>query len=152
MKKGILFTLMFIVAISAFSQRNNRVIAKSTDREMSVEEMAKQQTDELNRVIALDSTQYQLVYLMNFADISAFRDSMKVRRELIEKNRKSGKRMERTPRSKEDIEMRLKLAEQRKQKRNESMKQILSPEQYEKYLQYEGQRQERINNRRNRRR
>lgn len=114
---------------------------RSPVREISTEEMAKQQTDDLNRIVALDSTQYQLVYIMNYADISAFRDSMKVRKERFEKNREIGKRIERTPRSKEDFEVRRKIAEQRRLKRNEAMKEILTPEQYTKYIEYEENRQ-----------
>lgn len=142
-------TLFFVLVMlfcsgSVYSQTDDKdKVARGRMSELSAEELAKQQTNAMSRAISLDSVQYQLVYIMNIADISAFRDSMNVVRANAEKNRSMGKRVERRPQSRERFEQRRKIAEERRQKRNESMKQILSPEQYSKYLEFEKAQQER---------
>lgn len=144
MKRNLfLISMLFFVALSAFSQRNGgREIMREQSREVSPEQLATEQTDELNKVVALDSVQYQLVYLMNYSDIVAAQDSMKARRARMEKHRESGLHRERRPMSKEQFEKRRKMMQQRREQRNENMKKILTEQQYEKYLKYEEQQNE----------
>lgn len=112
---------------------------REQSRVVSPEQLATEQTNELSKVVALDSVQYQLVYLMNYSDIVAAQDSMKALRARVEKNRQSGLHRDRRPMSKEQFEERHKMMQQRREQRNENMKKILNAEQYEKYLEYEEQ-------------
>lgn len=141
MKRNLfLIVISFFVVASVYAQRNGgREIMREQSRVVSPEQLATEQTNELSKVVALDSVQYQLVYLMNYSDIVAAQDSMKALRARVEKNRQSGLHRDRRPMSKEQFEERHKMMQQRREQRNENMKKILNAEQYEKYLEYEEQ-------------
>ena len=105
-------------------------------REFNPEEMAQRQTMRLHEALQLDSIQLQAVFLINYADALTMQDSMKVRRERMEKMRAEGKKPERVRPSEEQMKAMAELQKQREEVRNEQMKQILTPEQYEKYLKH----------------
>ena len=102
-------------------------------REFNPEEMAQRQTMALHQALQLDSIQLQAVFLINYADALTMQDSMKVRRERMEKMRAEGKKPERVQPSEEQMKAMMEMQKQREEVRNEQMKQILSPEQYAKY-------------------
>ena len=114
-------------------------------REFKPEEVAAWQTNQLQQAVQLDSMQYQVVFLMNYADAVTMQDSMKARRERAEKMRAEGKKFERP--TEEEMKARMEIQKEREQIRNEQMKQILSPEQYEKYLKYIEEQKERMRQR-----
>lgn len=125
MKKIFLLAIAMVFAVSAFSQdrqRGNRVPRK----EMNPEAMALAQTKSLQEALQLDSVQYQAVFLMNYSDAMAMQESMKARME----------RGERVQMSEEERKASREVMQKRAEVRNEQMKQILSEEQYEKYLEY----------------
>lgn len=130
--------LICIVAamIATISMAQERRGEQRQRREFNPEEMAMRQTNSLNEVLQLDSIQYQAIMLMNYADAITMQDSIKARRERQEKMRQEGKRPERTRPSEEQMKAMKELREQREQVRNEQMKAILTPEQFEKYLKY----------------
>lgn len=130
--------LICIVAamIATVSMAQERRGEQRQRREFNPEEMAVRQTNSLNEVLQLDSIQYQAIMLMNYADAITIQDSIKARRERQEKMRQEGKRPERTRPSEEQMRAMKELREQREQVRNEQMKAILTPEQYEKYVKY----------------
>ena len=102
--------------------------------EFNPENMAAWQTKQLQEALQLDSMQYQVIFIMNYADAVTMQDSMKARRERAEKMRAEGKRPERP--TDEQMKARMEIQKEREQIRNEQMKQILTTEQYEKYLKY----------------
>ncbi len=109
------------------------------------ENLAAWQTGRLQEVLQLDSIQFQVIFLMNYADAVTFQDSIKARRERAAKMRAEGKRPERP--SEEQMKARMEIEKEREQIRNEQMKQILTPEQYEKYLKYIEEQKERMRHR-----
>lgn len=111
-------------------------------REFNPEEMAAWQTAQLQQALQLDSMQYQVIFLMNYADAVTMQDSMKVRRERAEKMKAEGKKFERP--TEEQMKARMEIQREREQIRNEQMKQILTAEQYEKYLKYNEEQKERM--------
>lgn len=129
-------TLFFVVAamIATFSLAQEGRGQQRQRREFNPEETAMRQTEQLNRALQLDSVQFQAIFLMNYADAVTMQDSMKVRRERMEKMRAEGKKIERTAPTQEQMKTMMELQKQREQVRNEQMKLILTPEQYEKYL------------------
>ena len=122
MKKSILFILLMLIAVSSFSQRRD-----VRRHEMNPEAIAMAQTESLNKVVQLDSLQYSMVMLMNYSDAMAMQDSMKARASRGDSDRKM---------SEEERRARFEVMQQRRALRDEQMKKILTPEQYEKYLQY----------------
>lgn len=114
------------------------VIAQSnSDKETNHEEVAMRMTKEMHNVIGLDSIQFQAIYLINLSDITtSYNDSQK-HRERAEKARMDGVRIDNPRITAEERMIRLYEIEERRALRNESMRQILSPEQYEKYLEFE---------------
>lgn len=98
---------------------------------MNPEAMALAQTKNLQEVLQLDSVQYQAVFLMNYSDAMAMQDSMKARRERAARD---GKRV---PPTDEERKARAEVMKKRMEIRNEQMKQILTEEQYNKYLEYQ---------------
>jgi hypothetical protein len=106
--------------------------------------MAQRQTQRLHQALQLDSIQLQAVFLINYADALTMQDSMKARRERMEKMRAEGKKPERVQPSEEQIKAMKELQTQREQVRNEQMQQILTPEQYDKYLQMQEEQRERM--------
>ena len=113
--------------------------------EFNPERMAAWQTNRLQQALQLDSMQYQVIFLMNYADAVTMQDSMKARRERAEKMRTEGKRPERP--TEEQMKARMEIEKEREQIRNEQMKQILTAEQYEKYLKYIEEQRERMRQR-----
>ena len=106
-------------------------------REFSPEEIAQRQTMVLHEALQLDSIQLQAVFLISYADALTMQDSINARHERMEKMRAEGKKPERmAPPSQEQMQAMMEMQKQREQVRNEQMKTILTPEQYEKYLQY----------------
>ena len=130
MKKTILLVMAMIVAVAAFSQERQRD-GQARRRQMNPETMALTQTKNLQEVLQLDSVQYQAVFLMNCSDAMAMQDSMKARRERAER---SGQRVQPTE---EERQARAEVMRKRQEIRNEQMKQILTEEQYKKYLEYQ---------------
>ena len=137
MKKiTICFVAMLFATLSmAQAHRGGQERAPFNQRmEFSPEKMAAWQTNQLQQALQLDSMQYQVIFLMNYADAVTMQDSMKARRERAEKMRAEGKRPERP--SEEQMKARMDIEKEREQIRNEQMKQILTAEQYEKYLKH----------------
>lgn len=130
MKKTFLLVIAMIVAVTAFSQERQRD-GQARRRQMDPETMAMAQTRNLQDVLQLDSLQFQAVFLMNYSDAMAMQDSMKARRERADRD---GKRVKPTD---EERRARAEVMKKRQEIRNEQMKQILSEEQYEKYLEYQ---------------
>lgn len=114
-------------------------------REFTPEEIATWQTNLLNQALQLDSTQYQAIFLMNYADAVTMQDSMKARRERAEKMKAEGKKFERP--TEEQMKARMEIQKEREQIRNEQMKQILTAEQYEKYLKHNEEQKQRMHRR-----
>ena len=122
MKKIILLFLVSAVTFSAYSQRQD-----VRRQRLDPEAMAVMQTNSLNKVLELYSLQYSMVMLMNYSDAMAMQDSMKVRAE------RGGERRKLTE---EEMRARREVMKQRRALRDEQMQKILTPEQYEKYLNY----------------
>lgn len=140
MKKILFCIVAVMIATVSFAQEQRG--GQRQRREFNPEEMAFSQTNRLNEVLSLDSIQFQAIFLMNYADAVTMQDSMNVRRQRQEQMRKEGKKPEFTRPSEEQMKAMMELQKQREQVRNEQMKVILTPEQYEKYLKHnEEQRQ-----------
>ncbi len=142
MKKILLCLVAVLTATVSFAQHERGT--RERQREFNPEEVAQRRTLQLHRVVLLDSTQYQAVLLMNYADALTMQDSIKARRERMEKMRAEGKRPERTRPDEEQIKAMMELQKERESVRNEQMKQILTPEQYEKYLKYNEEQRNRM--------
>ena len=140
MKKILLCVVALMLAIMTFAQQRRQ----HQPREFNPEEMAQRQTMALHQALQLDSIQLQAVFLINYADALTMQDSMKVRRERMEKMRAEGKKPERVRPSEEQMKAMAELQKQREEVRNEQMKQILTPEQYEKYLKYQEEQRSRM--------
>ena len=126
-----LFAALMLVTMSQAQERDGE---RRNRREFNPEEMAQRQTAALNEALQLDSLQLQAVFIMNYADALTMQDSIKARSERYEKMRAEGKKPERP--SKEQIDAMREVQKQREQVRDEQMKEILTTEQYEKYLKY----------------
>ena len=122
--------MAMMVAVTAFSQERQRD-GKARRQQMNPEAMALAQTRNLQQILQLDSIQYQAVFLMNYSDAMAMQDSMKARRERADRD---GKRV---PPTDEERKARAEVMKKRMEIRNEQMKQILTEEQYNKYLEYQ---------------
>ncbi len=134
-------------ALSTAQDSHNEQDRVAFNQRMSFnpENMAAWQTGQLQQALQLDSMQYQIIYLMNYADAVTMQDSMKARRERVAKMRAEGKRPERP--TEEQMKARMEIEKAREQIRNEKMKQILTAEQYEKYLKYTKEQKERMRHR-----
>lgn len=130
MKKTFLLVIAMMVAVTAFSQERQRG-GKARRHQMNPEAMALAQTKSLSEALQLDSIQYQAVFLMNYSDAMAMQDSMKARRDRSDRD---GKRVQPTD---EERRARAEVMKKRQEVRNEQMKQILTEEQYNKYLEYQ---------------
>lgn len=119
-----------VIAVAAFSQERHRG-AQARRQQINPEAMALAQTKKLQEVLQLDSVQYQAVFLMNYSDAMAMQDSMKARKERASRD---GKRVQPTE---EERKARAEVMKKRMEIRNEQMKQILTEEQYEKYLEHQ---------------
>jgi Spy/CpxP family protein refolding chaperone len=142
MKKILLCIVATMFATMTFAQHSGA--PQRQPREFNPEEVAQRQTMRLHQALQLDSIQYQAVFLINYADALTMQDSMNVRRERMEKMRAEGKKPERVQPSEEQIKAMKELQTQREQVRNEQMQQILTPEQYDKYLQMQEEQRERM--------
>ena len=143
MMKKILFCIVATMfATMTFAQHHGA--PQHQRREFNPEEMAQRQTMRLHQALQLDSIQFQAVFLINYADALTMQDSMNVRRERMEKMRAEGKKPERVQPSQEQVQAMMELQKQREEVRNEQMKTILTPEQYEKYLKIQEEQRERM--------
>ena len=141
-----LIATMFAALSTAQDSRNEQDrVAFNQRMNFNPENMAAWQTGQLQQALQLDSMQYQIIYLMNYADAVTMQDSMKARRERVAKMRAEGKRPERP--TEEQMKARMEIEKAREQIRNEKMKQILTAEQYEKYLKYTKEQKERMRHR-----
>ena len=142
MKKILLCIVAAMFATMTFAQHHGA--PQRQPREFNPEEVAQRQTMRLHQALQLDSVQLQAVFLINYADALTMQDSMKVRRERMEKMRAEGKKPERVQPSQEQVQAMMELQKQREEVRNEQMKTILTPEQYEMYLKYQQEQRERM--------
>ncbi len=127
MKKCILLFVAVALAVSAYSQQIERE-RPARRFEMNPEAMATAQTKNLQQILQLDSLQVQAVFLMNYSDAMAMKDSMQARAARGEEKRVKP--------SVEERRARMEVIKQRRALRDEQMKSILTPEQYEKYVEY----------------
>ena len=141
MKKITLCIVATMLAATSFAQDFHT----QQRREFKPEEIATWQTNMLQQALQLDSMQYQVIFIMNYADAVTMQDSMKARRERAEKLRAEGKSPQRP--SEEQMKARMEIEKEREQIRNEQMKQILTPEQYDKYLKHIEEQKERMRHR-----
>lgn len=124
MKKIVFIAFAICMALSATAQKNvHRAPARAINP--SPEERAFWQTQSLNQVLQLDSVQFQAIFLMNYADIMAG-DS-------ISAQRKAGPEKRVRP-TDEERKMRREAMVKRREMREQQMKQILTEEQYKKYV------------------
>ena len=142
MKKILFCIVATMFATMSFAQHQGA--PQRQQREFNPEEMAQRQTMRLHQALQLDSIQFQAVFLINYADALTMQDSMNARRARMEKMRAEGKRPERVQPSEEQVKAMMELQKQREQVRNEQMQQILTPEQYDKYLQMQEEQRERM--------
>ena len=141
--KRILFSIVATMfATMTFAQHHGA--PQHQRREFNPEEMAQRQTMVLHEALQLDSVQLQAVFLISYADALTMQDSINARRERMEKMRAEGKKPERMRPSEEQMQAMMELQKQREQVRNEQMKTILTPEQYEKYLKMQEEQRERM--------
>ena len=134
--KRILFCLVAaLFATAAFAQDGGR--HRHRPREFNPEENAIRRTNRLHEAVQLDSLQYQAVYIMYLSDAMTMQDSINARRERAERMREEGVRPQRRRPTEEQMQTERELREARREARHEQMQQILTEEQYERYLQYE---------------
>ena len=142
MKKILLCLVAIIIATSVSAQgENNR---QRIRREFNPEETALRQTNALNEALQLDSTQYQYVFIMNYADALTMQDSINARRERMEKMKAEGKKIERSRPTDEEMKAQMEIYREREKIRDEQMKTILNAEQFEKYIKYKEEQRERM--------
>ena len=146
MKKILLCFVATMFATISFAQHPGA--PQRQYREFNPEEVAQHRTMALHRVLELDSIQLQAVFLMNYAAALTMQDSIKARHERMEKMRVEGKKPERVRPSDEQRQAMMELQKQREQVRDEQMRSILNPKQFEKYLKYKEERGERMRQRR----
>ena len=143
MKRCFIIVIAMFISLATFAQQRNGERRERQQRDFNPESMAMAQTNALDKAVDLDSIQYQIVYLMNYSDAVAMQDSIKARQARREEMRRNGQEMKFQRPTEEEMAARRQVIEQRQAIRNAQMKEILKPEQYEKYLQYEKQQQER---------
>ena len=142
MKKTLFFVVAAMVATLSFAQEGRG--QQRQRREFNPEDMALRQTAQLHQALQLDSVQYQAIFLMNYADAVTMQDSINARRARAEKMQAEGKKMERTRPSEDQMKAMMETQKQREQVRNEQMKQILTAEQYEKYIKMQEEQRNRM--------
>lgn len=142
MRKILFFIVaaMFATVMNAQEHRGMR----PQRHEINPEEMAAMQTNRIHQIVNLDSTQYQAVFLISYADALTMQDSINARRKRIDDRRANGEFEQHTPPSKEQIKARMEIEKQRREIRNEQLKLILTPEQLDKYLKHEEERRKRM--------
>lgn len=146
MKKILLCFVATMFATISFAQHPGA--PQRQYREFNPEEVAQRRTMALHQALQLDSIQLQAVFLMNYADALTMQDSINARHARMEKMRVEGKKPERARPSDEQRQAMMELQKQREQVRDEQMRSILNPEQFEKYLKYKEERGERMRQRR----
>ena len=129
MKKGFILFTVCAVVLSLNAQNRDR-----REKERTPEEVATNLTEELNRVVALDSIQYQAIFIMNLSDVMNSWDEMNANRERATAARKEGRKIERPRLTEEQRKARMEERRKRKEIRDSKIKEILSSEQYDKYL------------------
>ena len=144
--KKLLFFIAAAMLMTTMNAQEHRGM-RPQQRDFNPEDFAAMQTNRMHQVVNLDSTQYQAIFLMNYADALTMQDSIKARRERGEKMRANGERPQRTQPSEEQMKARRELERQRREIRNEQLKLILTPEQFEKYLKHEEEQRERMRER-----
>ena len=142
MKKTLFFVVAAMVATLSFAQAGRG--QQPQRQQLNPEDMALRQTAQLHQALQLDSVQYQAIFLMNYADAVTMQDSINARRARAEKMQAEGKQMERTRPSEEQMKAMMETQKQREQVRNEQMKQILTAEQYEKYIKMQEEQRNRM--------
>ena len=142
MKKTLFFVVSAMVATLSFAQAGRG--QQPQRQQFNPEDMALRQTAQLHQALQLDSVQYQAIFLMNYADAVTMQDSINARRARAEKMQAEGKKMERTRPSEEQMKAMMETQKQREQVRNEQMKQILTAEQYEKYIKMQEEQRNRM--------
>lgn len=142
MKKILLCLVAVLFATVAFSQDDNGR-QQRRQREFNPEEFALRSANRLNEALQLDTIQYQAVFLMYLSDAMTMQDSLNARRARAEQMRENGERPQFSRPTEEQMKAAREMQEQRQAVRDEQMKELLTPEQYEKYqqLQQEEQRQ-----------
>ena len=141
-----LFCLAAIMIAAVVNAQEHRGM-RPPQREFNPEDIAAMQTNRIHQVVNLDSTQYQAIFLRNYADALTMQDSMKARRERSEKMRANGERPKRMQPSEEQMKARMELEKQRREVHNEQLKLILTPEQFEKYMKHEEEQRARMRER-----
>ena len=144
MKRSFIIAIAMFISLATFAQQRNGERRERQQRNFNPESMAMAQTNALDKAVDLDSIQYQIVYLMNYSDAVAMQDSIKARQARREEMRRNGQEMKRQRPTEEEMAARRQVIEQRQAIRNAQMKEILKPEQYEKYLQYEKEQMKRF--------
>ena len=115
-----LIATMFAALSTAQDSRNEQDrVAFNQRMNFNPENMAAWQTGQLQQALQLDSMQYQIIYLMNYADAVTMQDSMKARRERVAKMRAEGKRPERP--TEEQMKARMEI-EKARRARTEKMR------------------------------
>ena len=142
MKKVLFLIVAAMMATFSFAQEGRG--QQRQRREFNPEDMALRQTAQLHQTLQLDSVQYQAIFLMNYADAVTMQDSINARRARAEKMQAEGKKMERTRPSEDQMKAMMETQKQREQVRNEQMKQILTAEQYEKYIKMQEEQRNRM--------
>lgn len=143
MKRILFFTFATLLCLGIYAQDNRHSIQRESPREINPEELALRQTEELNKVVGLDSIQYQAVFLMNYSDITAMKDSMNARRPRMTGTNMDSKQDAPKRPTEEERAARRKAFKERQEARNARMKEILNEEQYEKYIKHIEQKNER---------
>lgn len=152
---ALLFVLLSVTAIQAQEIQNtdNRQVNEHRGRRhgnrpmrkmMNPEDMAKMETDAIDKAVNLDSLQYQLVFILKYSDITAIQDSMKARAERRDAMREKNMQQRNDNRKSNENWMKARedVMKKRREAINEQMKQILTSKQYKKYLKYEKNREE----------
>lgn len=135
MKKILLCIVALFIAVATQAQEGGR--HRHQPREFNPEENAARRTSRLHEAVQLDSLQYQAVFIIYLADAMTMQDSINARRERAERMREEGVRPQRSRPTEEQMQAERELREARREARHEQMQQILTEEQYERYLQYE---------------
>lgn len=136
----ITLSLVAISTAQEFRDNGNRV-ALNNRMQFNPEDLAIWQTNQMHEHLQLDSIQYQAIFLMNYADAVTMLDSVTARHERAERMRAEGEHPNRP--TEEQIKARKEIQKERKQIRDEQMKLILTPEQYDKYLKYDEEHRQR---------
>lgn len=123
MKKIFIILLVALVALPVCAQNKQRRAPQAKQQMASPYDRAYWQTQSLDKMLQLDSLQFQAIFLMNYSDAMA-EDSLRA------KPRANGERKKFTE---EEMKTRREAMKKRFEVREEQMKIILNEEQYKKY-------------------